>query len=166
MLEAIRRFYSEHINPADDAQGSEDLQHKLQLATAALLIEMAQADNTRHSIEFQAIHEGIGSVFSLGEDETNELIELADQEAHEATDYFDFTQLINESFDYQRKCKVVELLWRVCLSDQEMDRYEEQLVRKIAELLHVEHKDFINQKLKVQREYSSSYMAEYDDYEE
>lgn len=166
MLEAIKRFYSERINPADEGQGSQDLQHKLQLATAALLIEMAQADNTRHSIEFQAIHEGIGQVFNLGEEETNELIELADEEAHQATDHFEFTQMINENFDYQQKCQVVELLWRVCLSDQEMDRYEEQLVRKIAELLHVEHKDFINQKLKVQREYSSSYMAEYDDYDE
>jgi len=166
MIEAIQRFYANYISPAEDAQDDPDRQHKLQLATAALLIEIAQADNTRHSIEFQAIHEGIGSVFNLGEDETNELIELADQEAHEATDYFEFTQLINEHYDYQRKCEVVELLWRVCLSDQEMDRYEEQLVRKIADLLHIEHKDFINQKLKVQREYSSSYMAEYDDYEE
>lgn len=165
MLEAIKRFYSEHINPAEASSGTDALQHRLQLATAALLIEMAQEDNTRHSMEFQAIHEGIRDVFSLSDEETTELIDLADREAHEATDHFEFTKLINEHFDHGQKCQVVELLWRVCLSDADMDKYEEQLVRKIAGLLHVEHKDFIAQKLKVQREYSSSYLAEYDDFE-
>lgn len=165
MLEAIKRFYAEHISPADEPTDSDALQHRLQLATAALLIEMAQEDNARHSMEFQAIHEGIRDVFSLGDDETTELIDLADREAHEATDHFEFTALINEHFDYGQKCQVVELLWRVCLSDSDMNRYEEQLVRKIAGLLHVEHKDFIAQKLKVQRDYSSSYLAEYDDFE-
>lgn len=164
MLEAIKRFYAERINPQNNT--GDDLQHRLQLATAALLIEMAQEDSHRHSVEFQAIHEGICEVFGLSPDDTNELIELADREAHEATDHFEFTSQINEHFDYRRKCEVIELLWRVCLSDSEMDRYEEHLVRKIASLLHVEHKDFIAAKLKVQRAYSSSYHgAEFDDYE-
>ncbi|WP_435105809.1 TerB family tellurite resistance protein [Arhodomonas sp. AD133] len=163
MLEAIKRFYAERIQPAD--QSKEDQQHRLQLATAALLIEMAQEDNQRHSMEFQAIHEGIRQVFRLSDDETAELIELADREAHEATDHFEFTNLINEHFDYQQKCQVVELLWRVCLSDADMDRYEEQLVRKIAGLLFVEHRDYIAAKLRVQHDYSSSYMGGYEDYQ-
>lgn len=163
MLEAIKRFYEERIQLQEPAV--EETQHRLQLATAALLIEMAQADNQRHSMEFQAIHEGIREVFGLADEETTELIELADQEAHEATDNFEFTLLINENFDYQQKCQVVELLWRVCLADSDMDRYEEQLVRKIAELLHVEHRDFIAAKIRVQQAYSTSYMNEYDHYE-
>ncbi len=163
MLEAIKRFYAERIDPAASAE--QDDRHRLQLATAALLIEMAQEDNTRHSVEFQAIHEGIREVFQLDTDETTELIELADREAHEATDHFEFTNLINEHFDYRQKCQVVELLWRVCLADQEMDRYEEKLARKIADLMHVEHKDYINAKLRVQREYNSSYLNDYDEFE-
>ncbi len=165
MLEAIKSFYAKRINPQDHT--GEDLQHRLQLATAALLIEMAQEDSQRHSVEFQAIHEGICEVFGLSSDDTSELIELADREAHEATDHFEFTNLINEHFDYPGKCELIELLWRVCLSDSEMNHYEERLVRKIATLLHVEHKDFIAAKLKVQRAYSTSgyFSADYDEYD-
>lgn len=165
MLEAIKRFYTNHISP-DSVTNQNSPQRRLRLATAALLLEMAQADNERHSVEFQAIHEGIREVFELTDEETVALIELADHEAHEATDEFEFTNLINEHYDYSEKCRVVELLWRVCLADAEMDRYEEHLVRKIAGLLHVEHKDFIAAKLRVQRQYSSSgYYGELDRYE-
>ncbi|MFO7746896.1 MAG: TerB family tellurite resistance protein [Orrella sp.] len=165
MIEAIKQFYESHMSPAEASAGG-STQHRLELATAALLIEMAQADNQRHSMEFQAIHDGIMEVFELTTEETAEVIELADQEAHEATDHFEFTHLINEQYDYALKCQVVELLWRVCLADAEMDRYEEQLVRKIAELLHVEHGDFIAAKLKVQRQYSANgHLGDYEDYE-
>lgn len=166
MLEAIRRFYADRISPENSA-GNTTEQHRLQLATAALLIEMAQEDTQRHSMEFQAIHEGIREVFHLSTEDTAALIELADREAHEATDHFEFTKLINEQFDYGQKCRVVELLWRVCLADADMNRYEEQLVRKIAGLLHVEHKDFIAAKLRVQRDYSTSsgYLGDYEEFE-
>ncbi len=163
MIEAIKRFYDTHISA--EAQTPENTQtHRLQLATAALLIEMAQADNERHSLEFQAIHDGITDVFRLSAEETAEIIELADQEAHEAVDHFEFVTLINAQFDYAEKCQIVELLWRVCLADAEMDRYEEQLVRKLTELLHIEHTDFIAAKLKVQREYSASgHIGDFDE---
>ena len=164
MLEAIKRFYQERISPESDP-GDGSLEHRLQLATAALLIEMAQADSERDSVEFQAIHDGIQETFRLSPDETSELIELADREAHEATDHFEFTSLINDQLDYAQKCHVVELLWRVCLSDADMDRYEEHLVRKIAGLLNVTHKDFIAAKLRAQRQMSTSYYGDYDDYE-
>jgi uncharacterized tellurite resistance protein B-like protein len=165
MIEAIKQFYEQRINPG--AATTDDPEpHRLQLATAALLIEMAQADNQRDSVEFQAIHDGIIEVFELSPEETSEVIDLADQEVHDAVDQFEFTQLINEQFDYARKCRVVELLWRVCLADAEMDRYEEHLVRKIAELLYIQHSDFIAAKLKVQRDYTATrHLGDYDDYE-
>jgi uncharacterized tellurite resistance protein B-like protein len=165
MIDAIKQFFDTRI-AGDDKETADTGQHRLQLATAALLIEMAQADNQRHSMEFQAIHDGIMEVFDLSPEETAEIIELADEEAHEATDHFEFTQLINQQFGYDDKCRVVELLWRVCLADAEMDRYEEQLVRKIAELLHVQHSEFIAAKLRVQRAYSAAnHLADFDDYE-
>lgn len=164
MLEAIKHFYASHISP-DSVTGQNSPERRLQLATAALLLEVAQADNERYSVEFQAIHEGIREVFELTDEETIQLIDLADHEAHEATDNFEFTKLINEQYDYAEKRHVVELLWRVCLADAEMDRYEEHLVRKIAGLLHVEHQDFIAAKLRVKRQYSSGYYGDFDDYE-
>jgi Uncharacterized protein conserved in bacteria len=102
MIEAIKRFYETRMSPNDIA-ADDSLQHRLQLATAALLIEMAQADNQRHSMEFQAVHDGIMEVFDLSPEETAEVIELADEEAHDATDHFEFTELINQQFDHAQK---------------------------------------------------------------
>lgn len=164
MIEAIKSFFADRMDPSKESD-TVDRNHRLQLATAALLIEMAQEDSERHSVEFQAIHDGIQETFDLTPDETVEVIELADREAHEATDHFEFTSLINQNFDHQQKLKVVELLWRVCLSDRDMNRYEEQLVRKIAGLLEIEHRDYIAAKLKVQRDMGNSYYGDLDDYE-
>jgi len=164
MIEAIKSFFSDRMDPRKHAQSVEQ-NRSLQLATAALLIEMAQEDSARHSVEFQAIHDGIQETFDLTPEETVEVIELADREAHEATDHFEFTSLINQHFDHDQKLKVVELLWRVCLSDQDMNKYEEQLVRKIAGLLEIEHRDYIAAKLKVQRDMGNTYYGDLDDYE-
>jgi len=52
------------------------------------------------------------------------------------------------SITYEQKLKVIEHLWDVALADNKIDKYEEHMVRKIADLIFVEHKDFINAKLK------------------
>jgi len=75
------------------------------------------------------------------------LIELANAEKHEATDYYTFTSLINEHYSQQQKIKLVEDLWRLAYADNELDKYEEHLLRRLSELLHVPHKDFIRTKL-------------------
>ena len=59
-------------------------------------------------------------------------------------------RLINDEFNREQKIHLIEQLWRVAFADQELDRYEEALVRKISELLHVPHRDFIQAKHRVQ----------------
>jgi uncharacterized tellurite resistance protein B-like protein len=43
--------------------------------------------------------------------------------------------------------KLVENMWRVAFSDQKLDKYEEALIRKVADLIYVSHQDFIKTKL-------------------
>jgi len=71
-----------------------------------------------------------------------------------ATGYFEFTSLINKGFSYEQKVKVVEHLWEVAFSDASLDKYEEHMVRKIAGLIYVSHKDFIDAKLRVKKKLS------------
>ena len=47
--------------------------------------------------------------------------------------------------------KVIEHLWEIAFADSRLDKYEEHMVRKIAGLIYVEHKDFINAKLRVKK---------------
>ncbi len=75
-----------------------------------------------------------------GEDQ---LVEMAEQEAAGATDYFQFTSLINREFSQQRKIALVEALWRVAYADDEISAHERHMMRKLESLLHILPADHI-----------------------
>lgn len=150
MIEAIKKFFEQNIHA--DKQG--DMQKQLRVATAALLIEAARADFQVEAAEMAQVVECIRKTFELSPDEAQQLVDLAEMESDQATCYFEFTRLINNGFDYQEKIKVVELMWQVAYADQYFEKYEEALIRKIADLLYVAHKDFIAAKLRVQSQHT------------
>lgn len=142
MLNHVKSFFARHI---DEPAGS-DPEHALQIATAALLIEISRADAEVARAEENAILKAIEEVFALNEAETAELIVLAEDKVDHAVSFFEFTQLIDTRFSQQEKVHLVELLWRVAYSDSRIDHYEEHYIRKITDLLHVSHGDFIRMK--------------------
>jgi uncharacterized tellurite resistance protein B-like protein len=148
MLRAIKTFFQLHIDA--EVQRPETSEHGLRLATAALLMEMTRADHTRRPEELVLVEDLVRRQFDLTEAETRELAELADAEAREAVSLYQFTGLINEHFSAGEKVRVVEMLWQVAYADRVLDKYEESLVRKVAELLYVPHRDFIRAKHRVQ----------------
>jgi uncharacterized tellurite resistance protein B-like protein len=152
MLETIQRFFESRIAPAVADGVDATAEHGYQLATAALLVEMSKADSQVKEEERVAITNAVRRAFSLSPEETDELMELAEQEADKATSLYQFTRLINETFSPQQKAHVVELLWQVAFADGEVDKYEEHLVRKIADLIYVPHRVFIQAKHRVQGE--------------
>ena len=146
MLRAIQEFFSTKIEP--DRQAGPD-QHGLQLATAALLFEMLRADDDEHPEERNALEQALQKSFALSESETRQLAQLAEREAAESVSLYQFTGLINQHFSPDDKIRVVEMLWQVAYADRYVDRYEEALVRKIAELIHVPHREFMQAKHRV-----------------
>ncbi len=78
------------------------------------------------------------------------MLELAEQAQREATSLFQFTDLIRDHYSYPQRVALIEAMWRIALADNRLDRYEEHLIRKVAELLYVSHRDFIGAKLHVQ----------------
>ena len=62
---------------------------------------------------------------------------------------YEFTKLINDSYDYEQKVELIENMWRIAFSDKRLDKYEDHLIRKVSELIYVSHSDFIKTKLKV-----------------
>lgn len=150
MISAIRQFFEKHIQVSPDSseRRSEDT---LRLATAALLIEMMRADAEISEEEKTSITKIIRNKSGLSENEMADLIKLAEEEISRATGYFEFTSLINKGFSYEEKVHVIENLWEVAFADTTLDKYEEHMVRKIAGLLYVSHKDFINAKLRVKK---------------
>lgn len=153
MISSIKQFFEKNIKPSANAS-IEVSEHSLRLATSALLIEMMRADAEISEDERDTITDIIRSKYELTEDEISTLIQLAEEEIVKATDYFEFTSLINKGFSYVQKVKVVEHLWEVAFSDASLDKYEEHMVRKIAGLIYVSHKDFIDAKLRIKKKLS------------
>jgi uncharacterized tellurite resistance protein B-like protein len=150
MVTAIKNFFDKHIKPSLD-NAEKITEHSLQLATTALLVEMMNADTTVSEEERSAIVKTIRSQFHLSEEETDALLRVAEEAIRKATGYFEFTSLINKGLSYEQKVNVIEHLWGIALVDSCLDKHEEHMVRKIAGLIYVEHKDFIDAKLRVKK---------------
>ena len=100
--------------------------------------------------ELAAVLSVLQNHFRLDERRAKELPECAEVERARATDYYQFTSLINQSCTAQQKAKLIELLWRVAFADAHLNKYEEHLVRKISDLLYVPHSAFIAAKHRAQ----------------
>ena len=147
MLNAIKTFFDSKLASGEDS--AEDISHRTNLASAALLIEVMNSDyqlDAREEEEFKAV---LQESLAVSAEEIDELTALAKSEAQEATSLYEFTRLINDNFDYAKKCELIENMWRIAFSDEQLDKYEEHLVRRVAELIYVTHSDFIRTKLKV-----------------
>ncbi len=141
MLDAIIRFFETNISDCGvDPVGSE---RALKLATAALLVEVMHMDHKIEDTELRMVEKIIVDDYGLSQAEADELINLAQQEIDDATDYYQFTSLINKSMELSGKVKIIEDLWRVAFADNQLDCYEEHMIRKVAELLYVPHREFI-----------------------
>lgn len=147
MLQAIRDFFETHIKGSDDNQAI-DAEHAERVASAALLIEMTRMDGEITDVERQRVLDAVQAKFGLPADETAELLRLAEQEAQQATDYFQFTTLIKDRLTPAQKERLIEHLWEVAYADGDLHPYEEHLIRKLADLLYVPHKSFIAAKLR------------------
>jgi len=145
MLKAIKSFFEEKIS-SDKEQDSD---HALKLATAALMIEMMLNDGETHEAEEKVLKQRLRETFDLSEDETHELFELGHDEIKEAVDFHQFTTLIAKNFSQPEKIQIIENLWAIAYADNHIDPYEELLVRRISDLIFVNHSDFINAKLRV-----------------
>jgi uncharacterized tellurite resistance protein B-like protein len=151
MVNTIKQFFEKYVKPSSEDTDNIS-EHALQLATAALLIEMMRADADISPEEEEKVTATIRSRFELTGEETDALIELAGDRVWQATGYFEFTSLMNKGFSYEQKIKVIEHLWEVAYVDGILDKHEEYMVRKIADLIYVSHKDFINAKLRVKKQ--------------
>ena len=149
MLNRLQSFFDTFLSP--DTAETKPLHHRLQLASAALMVEVLHADDHVHEIEEAELHRILKQRFELDRDEVAALIELAHDEKHAATDYYAFTSLLNEHYSQQQKIDLVEDMWRLAFADDELDKYEEHLLRRLAELLHVPHADFIRTKHRQER---------------
>ena len=145
MLVSIKAFFSAELS----LESSENEQCKIQLAAAALLIELSRADYQREPEEQAAIEAALKKGFDLDDVQLATLIDLAEQENHDATSLYQFTNLIKDEYSAEQRFELVKMLWQVAIADGEISKYEDHLIRKIADLIYLPHSQFIKAKLEV-----------------
>lgn len=146
MLSRVRDFFDRHI--AATPSTSDNDRHSIELATAVLLVEVMRIDDETTPAERTAVQHAIREKFNLTDQETDDLIGLAEEEVRQATDYFQFTSMINQHFSQGQKERVIELMWRIAYADAAIDAHERHLLRKIAALLHISDSAYLAAKLR------------------
>ena len=140
MIRSLNSFLQNLIGAPDEGGLNTP---SLQLATAALLVEMMGADQTLAAEEAAAIREILATEFALDNAEVDALLEQARHEAREAPGYHPFTSRLNDALDPAQKARLIEQLWVIALADGRICAHENHLMRKLADLLHVSHGDYV-----------------------
>jgi len=148
MLNALKDFFDRHVGavPGDDAETAAE---KAQLAAAALMMEVALSDQRLSDEERQSLLASAQRKFGLSADKASELLTLAEKQARDAHDLFQFTSKVNASFTPDQKAKLIEEMWRAAYADGSLSDLEEHVICRVADLLHVPHARFIAAKLRV-----------------
>ncbi len=142
MLNRIARFFESRLSKTDgdSVALSDDEKH---MAAAALLMEVAATDRVFDDAELATFKEILAEVYGLSSEEVDELQTRAQQKQEDATSLFQFTQLINDHFSHEEKFVLVRSMWQVAYADGDLDKYEESLIRRVAELIYLSHTDFL-----------------------
>ena len=127
---------------------AEQESHRLQLATAVLLIEVMQSDSGASEIEVATVERLLRERFNLTTDELAQLMSLARSRQEAAHDLHAFTSQLHAAFDAAEKQRIVEMFWQVAYADGKLDDHEHHLMRKLGDLLHLGHAAFIGTKLR------------------
>jgi uncharacterized tellurite resistance protein B-like protein len=137
----IRKIINQVVDaisaPRTDETESEGRETALRSATAVLMLDVARADHVFEESEFDRVLKLVERHFGISPEDAAELVNAADDKAEELVSLHEFTQLLHNNLDEDEKGRIVGLLWQVAYADGRLDMYEDALVRKISDLLHV-----------------------------
>ena len=137
----IKQFINQVVDaisaPRADDEDTESREAALRSATAVLMLDVARSDNVFEESEFERVLALVEKHFGMSPEDAAELVNAADEKAENLVSLHEFTQLLHNNLDESEKARIVGLLWKVAYADGRLDKYEDSLVRKISDLLHV-----------------------------
>jgi len=125
---------------------------KIQIATCALFLEIAKADGEITEQEMLKLVGIMKSTFNVEDGFVEELIELTTADIKDSISIYEFTSQINETFTTVEKYEILVDLWRLIYVDESLDKFEDSMIKKIANNLNLEHQQVIEAKLFVKEE--------------
>lgn len=143
MITLIRKIFQgdrQQLGPADA-----ELQNRI--AACVLLLEAAHADDDCSPAERARIVDTVTTRFGLSPAYAVELLELANQERRNGVDLWQFTNSLNQRLSREEKMTLLEDVWGIIFADGHLERHEDHLVHKLANLLRLTHPELIAAKL-------------------
>lgn len=113
------------------------------LAVAALFVELVRADFEVQESERRMVIAALGSIFELDEPSARELLAAAEDRANETVSLFEYTDIIHNALSPSDKIEVVEHLFRIAFADGHLGDHEDHMLRKVRGLLHIPQRDYI-----------------------
>jgi uncharacterized tellurite resistance protein B-like protein len=137
----LKRLFDQIVDTlASPASAGEDdgaREATLRMATVVLMIDVARADHVFEDSEFDQVLKLVESQFGFTGAEAAQLVETATDKAEQLTSAYEFTTILHKHLDEAEKAKIISLLWQIAYADGRLDKYEDSLVLKISDLLHV-----------------------------
>jgi len=149
MIDLVKKFFGKGVQ--NGPAGKEESVHDIRIATCALLLEMSQIDGEFSESEREGIVSAIKKEYEVDEEYVAEIIEAAGKELKGSLDLWQFTSLINRNYTQEEKIKIIETVWHIASTDGRLDKHEDFLVHKLANLLRLTHRQLIDAKVKVRK---------------
>ena len=138
-----------HLTKLGSAEEPVDVVSDVKFAIAVLLFEVARMDQSVDVEERELIPRLLRTHYGSDEGAVKEYIAEAEKTAETVVSYHPFTSELKSSLGLSQRVVVIEQMWAVALADGVVDMHEEHLIRKVADLLYVPHKEFIAAKLRI-----------------
>ncbi|MFL2894266.1 MAG: TerB family tellurite resistance protein [Candidatus Pelagibacter sp.] len=138
-------FFSKNKNNESDKSS-------LHIKTAALLIHTAKIDENYSDKEKKIIKTAL---INLGVNEENfeNIFKKAEDIEANSNQILEFTKEIKNS-DESFKIKIIETLWSIIYSDNNLDMYESNFMRRLTGLLYLDNKIVGNIKEKIKKKFN------------
>jgi uncharacterized tellurite resistance protein B-like protein len=107
------------------------------LAAATMLVHTASIDGNISDAERARLHDVLKQRFNLDDAATDRLVEEATEADQNAIDLYSFTSKLNRSLDDAGRARLVEMMWQIVYADGAVTEFEDNLIWRAADLLHV-----------------------------
>ena len=142
MLQSLKHIFS---NSSDITEEKENREIDI---LAGLMIEAANTDGKITQDELNKISFSLINVFREDPKVVEESLNKAFNDKDNSKSLYFYTSKLNKFFSDEKKIILIEVLWEVILSDNELHDFETNLIRRLAGLLYISDVECGNAKIR------------------
>lgn len=153
MIELLKNLFN--VDTAADHGSDAPDGRKLAIAATALMVQLSRIDRNEDERELQTIVDCAVEAHEVTPDDARAILDNARNRADDATSLYEFTGQLNDLLDQAGKRRILESIWRVAFADGRIDKYEEHMIRRMADLLHLNHREYMESRYRAEQSRST-----------